>query len=118
MIKVVPPPGEGIKLVRPAGNGDVALVGCHGVCSDSLLTPNVGTAVVEWTTTPSSRFNISKRSNKRYPLKLELFCTDASGAERPIGTLNLTLAFDRFGTLSYERSDLNGDGEPDGKQLR
>jgi hypothetical protein len=123
-IKVVPPPGEGIRLVRPSGAGQVAQVDCNGPCGTrSFFSLGVGTSTVAGVTSPGSGFDLPNRISKRFPLKLEFFCADSSGAEHLVGTSTLTLAFgkhgtvSKHGTLSYERSDLNGDGKPDGGQL-
>jgi hypothetical protein len=118
LIKVVPPPGEGIRLVRPPGANQIAEVNCKGPCGlGSSFGLGTGTGTVEWVTTRSSGFDLANRINKSFPLKLEFFCIDNASAQHLVGTSTLTLRFNRFGTLSYEHSDLNGDGKPDGKQL-
>jgi hypothetical protein len=53
-----------------------------------------------------------------YKLVLQTNCISPTGVLRPPTRLTLKIAFKKNGNVDYKKSDLNGDGKPDGRQLK
>jgi hypothetical protein len=67
-------------------------------------------------TEPIRSFTPKGRAKKSKVVVIETVCNTAAG---PIRTrIVMTIRFDKHGQVDYKKSDLNGDGRPDGKQLK
>jgi hypothetical protein len=69
------------------------------------------------TTTPIRSFLPTGRAKKSKVVTIETICRGAGGAVVKFA-YRMTIKFDKHGQVSYKLSDLNGDGRPDGKQLK
>lgn len=95
------------KFIKP-GRGRTKRVGCKGRCGKSAKGSRA------FTVFSSEDFTPRERANKSIRIKIEKQC--APGARRKATTL--VLAFDRLGLVDYRKSNLDGVGGPDGRQLR
>ena len=112
---------KGAKFVSP-GNGKVLKLGCAGPCNKT--TPLHRTlqyvALVKKgkRTVPNPRFTQEGRANRTFKIKMSLSCVSPTGVLRPGKIVTMAVHFDKRGFVDYKKSDLNGDGKPDGKQLK
>jgi hypothetical protein len=113
LVKVLAPRGihflskDGKAL--PKGNRAVAKINCQGPCTKSV----VGKSKLTWLGGPTPR----QRAGKEMKLKIQLICIGANGVQKPGTIKTLTIKFKQLGFVDYAKSDLNGDGVADGKQL-
>lgn len=98
-IKVLPPAGSDVKITQPTKT-----VTCSVPCESS----NSGSFRLKATSADDLDFD--NRAGKSYAFRLRLSCAGGSSVEK------ITLAFGRRGFLDRKKSDLNGNGIPDGKE--
>lgn len=106
-IEIQPPAASDIKVAAPKSRN----VKCAGRCTGPLSTTR-GTARMEATSAKDLHFD--ERAGKSFPFRLRLWCTRGS-REVLVGSKRMTFAFGSGGFLDKRKSDLNGNGVPDGK---
>ena len=118
-IRVLAPTGA--NFVKP-GNGKVLKLGCAGPCNKTTKLHRtlqyVALQKQGKRTVPNPRFTQEGRANKTFKIKLSLSCVSPTGIVRPGKVVTMSVHFDKGGFVDYKKSDLNGDGKPDGKQLK
>ncbi len=116
---------KGVKAAKPS---DTLKFTCAGSCA----TRTIERATLTWLalktktkrhgkhkttiTRPIASFLPQGRANKNKVVTLETVCFGPNGAIVR-GKSKLTIHFDKHGQVEYKKSDLNGDGRPDGRQL-
>lgn len=105
--EVLAPAGSDIQLVMPA-NGKVS---CKGRC---IGPPSTSRGTAKLRATSASDLYFDRRAGKSFVFRLRLYCT-RNGKEVLVGAKRMTFAFNGAGFLDKRKSDLNGNGVPDGK---
>lgn len=121
----------GAKFINTAKGGkptEVVTIHCAGPCSKTTIQRvsltwlalktkkrKKGKKTIT-TSTPIKSFLPQGRAKKSKAVTIEMFCDTSAGVVKT--TAKMTIHFDKLGQVSYKLSDLNGDGKPDGKQLR
>jgi hypothetical protein len=112
---------HGVKAAKPSET-------LKFVCSGPCATRTIQHATLTWlalattkkgkksTTKPIPSFLPHGRANKNKTIALETVCYGPNGAVLR-GKSTLTIHFDKHGQVDYKKSDLNGDGRRDAKQL-
>jgi hypothetical protein len=117
---------QGGKTLRPA-HPKIVAVNCAGPCNATTGGKETLQYVAFQTfkdkkgkvrTRPNPRFLPQGRANKAFTIKVGLICISPDGVPGFPTTKTLTLKFDRLGQVDYKKSDLNGDGKADGRQLK
>jgi len=105
-IDVVPPGGTDIKIPQK-----LQLISCDGSCSGEGVDVWKGSFRVRG----SSALSLDKdrRANKSFTFRLERYCLQ-DGTRVAAGDGSITIAYGATGLFDRRRSDLNGDGQPDG----
>jgi hypothetical protein len=67
--------------------------------------------------TSASDLYFDNRAGKRFVFKLKLYCT-RGGKQVLVGAKRMTFAFGSDGFLDKKKSDLNGNGVPDGREKK
>lgn len=126
IVEVHPPPNarfvqQDSKTAPQNSPGIPATVTCGGPCGPGTAT---GKSRLTWVATgrgrtsnvADPRYTRKGRRNTTIKIKLEFACVTATG--RANGRLvTIKLHFNAKGNVDYKKSDLNGDGRPDGKEL-
>jgi hypothetical protein len=118
-IKVLSP--KAANFVKPK-NGKIVGLSCAGPCN--AVTKAHATlqyvALVKKGkhTVPNPRFTQEGRANRTFKIKLSVACVSPTGVPRPGKVVTLALHFNKRGFVDYKKSDLDGDGKKDGKQLQ
>lgn len=105
--EILAPAGSDIRLDAPA-NGKVS---CKGRC---IGPPSTARGTAKLRATSAGDLYFDERAGKSFAFRLRLYCT-RNGREALVGAKRLTFSFNRAGFLDRRKSDLNGDGVPDGK---
>ncbi len=105
------------KLGKPAGS-DVVFetpkptdVGCAGKCDPGGATSASGVVNVKATSVKTLDFDVRAGNAVVFPIRR--FCV-RNGTNVSVGTTRIRLVFAGSGFLDKKRSDLNGNGKPDG----
>lgn len=106
-IEIQPPARSDIRVATPKSRN----VRCAGRCTGTPSTTR-GTARMEATSVKDLYFD--ERAGKSFAFRLRLWCTRGS-KEVLVGSKRMTFAFGSGGFLDKRKSDLNGDGVPDGR---
>jgi hypothetical protein len=108
-----------LKLARPAGT-DIAIatpkqltVTCRGRCDRGGPTSASGTVALQVTSRQTLDFDNRRGRTVVFPVRR--FCV-RNGREVPVGTTRVRLVFNGAGLLDKKKSDLNGNGKPDGAE--
>jgi hypothetical protein len=109
-IDILAPAGSDIQVVSPKSRK----VTCNGRCLGSR-TPSRGTTKVKATSAGDLYFDA--RAGKSFAFRLRLYCT-RGGKDVLVGAKRMTFAFGSGGFLDKKKSDLNGNGVPDGKEKK
>ncbi|MEA2423767.1 MAG: hypothetical protein QOH13_177 [Thermoleophilaceae bacterium] len=112
-VKVLAPKGS--KFIKQDGKPvkkgtTIAAVDCAGPCTKSAT----GKSELTWLGGRTPR----QRAGKKLKVRMQLICIDAKGVPKPGTIKTLTIAFKKLGFVDYKKSDMDGDGTADGKQLK
>ena len=112
---------KGANFVSP-GHGKILRLGCAGPCNKTTglhkTLQYVALVKKGKRTVPNPDFTPEGRANTTKKIKLSLSCFSPTGVIRPGKVVTMAVHFDKRGNVDYKKSDLNGDGKPDGKQLK
>ena len=118
-LKVLAP--NGANFVKPA-NGKIIGLSCAGPCNRTTKSHRtlqyVALQKQGKRTVPNPRFTQEGRANKTFKIKMSLSCVSPTGIVKPGKIVTMAVHFDKGGFVDYKKSDLNGDGKPDKRQLK
>ena len=104
--------------------GIPANIACGGPCgANGQAHSSTGKSKLTWVATekappfrPDPRYTKRGRRNRTFPIKVQTRCLPPATRLRG-AFVTLKLHFDANGNVDYKKSDLNGDGRPDRKEL-
>ena len=117
-----------INSAKGAKPTEVVTIHCAGPCSKTTIqrvsltwlalktTKRKKGKKTITTSKPIKSFLPQGRAKKSKVVTIEMLCDTSAGVVKTI--VKMTIHFDKHGQVSYKLSDLNGDGRPDGKQLK
>jgi hypothetical protein len=112
---------KGAKFVKP-GHGKILDLNCAGPCNEvtKLHSTLQYVAFVKKgkRSVPNPRFLPEGRAGKDFKIKLSLSCISPTGVPGAPRVVTMRVHFGKRGYVDYKKSDLNGDGHDDGRQLK
>jgi hypothetical protein len=112
---------RGAKFVKP-GHGKILDLNCAGPCN-AVTKLHADLQYVAFVkkgkrSVPNPRFLPEGRAGKDFKIKLSLSCISPTGVPRAPRVVTMVVHFNKRGYVDYKHSDLNGDGNDDGRQLK
>jgi hypothetical protein len=93
---------------------DDPTVSCAGSCATNDSKLNRGKMKFKFVSKGS--FDLDKRAGKTSTFSVRKYCFGADGTKKLVGRERIRLVFGPAGFLDRSKSDLNGNGKPDGKE--